>query len=357
MPLDKFKPILFYLAMGVIVIVVSIVGGRFLTSLEEEIPLPEGFTIIRPPEEVNAMILDGDFVWAGGRDGVYQIDRLNKELIQQLDLPEYVDLVKGLVVDWHGNLWIGHFGGLTIYDGIQYHHLGPHQLPDQRVNCIYKTREGHILVGTFGGVAVFDGTEVTFITQESGLLDSMVNVIYEDHLGGLWFGHYVAPLGGVSYLSQDEWQYFTIDNQLPHNNVTVFYQDTSHDLWIGTGLFHTGGAARLSLNHHTWQIVQTYSMENDVLAGEKVRSIFQDHMDHLWIGSEFDGLAIVLDLKIPFNTDNLIYLDEEHGLSGYEVKVMWQDQNQNLWLGTHNGVTVINADGIKQYIKSTRKDD
>jgi ligand-binding sensor domain-containing protein len=54
----------------------------------------------------------------------------------------------------------------------------------------------------------------------------------------------------------------------------------------------------------------------------------------MWLGSEYDGVAIV-------DPDGVTILDRTSGLSDNEVKVMLEDQDGQLWLGTRYGVTVI----------------
>lgn len=56
----------------------------------------------------------------------------------------------------------------------------------------------------------------------------------------------------------------------------------------------------------------------DGLAGEKVRSIFQDRVGTIWFGSEYDGLALL-------DSRGWQVLTTRDGLSNPEVKAMLQD--------------------------------
>ena len=37
--------------------------------------MPDGWTIIRPPHDVMALAIQGDTIWAGGKEGVIGLDR------------------------------------------------------------------------------------------------------------------------------------------------------------------------------------------------------------------------------------------------------------------------------------------
>ena len=324
------------------------VGGGILTKMQPEKELPEGWTLIRPPGETYAMLIDGNDVWTGGQEGVYRIDRLEHTLIEKLSLPREVDYVKALNIDQEGALWIGHFNGLTILKNNSYLTLGEEEgLPDHRVNCFHVNSEENLMVGTWGGVAIYDGNKWETITSQDGLMVDMVNVIFEDSTGGYWFGHYLAPRGGISYLREGNWQYFSVDNGLPHNNITSFYEDDAGYIWVGTGLFERGGAARFVPDDHGQWVMDTVLSKNEGLAGEKVRYIFQDQRGIYWITSEFDGIA-VFTKEALYSGEASRILTEECGLANYEVKNVQQDVDGSIWLGTHYGVNVLEAAALQR---------
>ena len=99
-------------------------------------------------------------------------------------------------------------------------------------------------------------------------------------------------------------------------------------LWFATGFADRGGATRLT--DGVWSGLS----RQDGLAGEKVRSVFQDQAGRLWFGSEYDGLAILSEGSWRILTPN-------EGLSGWEVKEIVQDSDGAYWLGTEDGVTRI----------------
>jgi ligand-binding sensor domain-containing protein len=303
--------------------------------------IPPGWQIIRPLDAILAMEIQGNALWAGGKDGVYKLDRQSGRIISKLDVNPPITYVKALAIDRSGILYIGHFNGLTTYDGNAYHTYTTRDgLPDDRVNALLVDSEGRLWVGTWEGLAVMDHGKWNIVTKENGLIDNMVNYIFQDMQGGMWFGSYVAPQGGVSYLNDGKWQHFSANNGLPHNNVTSIVQDTSGDIWIGTGLLDRGGAVRLAHMGQGWAIQQTLTRQHDGLAGDKVRSVFQDKDGVMWLGSEYDGVAYRHEGKWHVLTD-------KDGLSNNEVTCMMQDIDSNLWLGTFDGITRLSYDALR----------
>ena len=309
-----------------------------IPASEQMITPPPGWQIIRPPYDVHAMTELGDIIWAGGKDGLFRIDRRSGELIEEVVHDPPFAYVRALLADGENHsLWVGHQTGLSYYkDGLWTTYNQEDGLPDNRVNALMIDDDGNLWVGTWGGVAIQNGDGWHTLTQADGLLDNMVNVMLQDQQGGIWFGSYVAPRGGISYWKDGDWQYFNTDNGLPHNNITSLIETNNGNIWAGVGLADRGGAVQFLRSGAEWQIVQVIH-KWDGLAGEKVRSIFQDSNGVIWFGSEYDGTALLYG-------DTWLTLDMTDGLSHPEIKTILQDVDGNIWLGTRDGLTRI-SDG------------
>lgn len=299
-----------------------------------------GFRVIRPPHEIDAFALGPDVLWAGGKDGLYLIDRKNFALISQLQHEPPFAYVRSLCIDTDGLLWIGHESGLTSYDGKTFFtYDDKNGLPDKRVNAVYRDTQGKLWVGTWLGLAVQENGQWKVWKKEDGLLDDMVNVIFEDTDHGMWFGSYVAPAGGLSYYKDGKWQYFSTANGLPHNNISALMQAKDGSIWVGVGLFDRGAAIQLVKAEEGWRILKVLS-KSDGLAGEKARSIYEDADGALWIGSEYDGI-------VRFSNGTSKIFTDQDGFSHMEVKAILQDRDGNLWFGTKDGLTYIEARKLK----------
>lgn len=313
-----------------------VLSGCSLSGIKTK-TLPDGWLIVPHLNAVQAIAVYGDTIWAGCEDGVYQIDRLSGAIVKKLKSDPPIAYVKALLVDKSGVLYIGHFNGLTRYDGANYQTFTTKDgLPDNRVNALIFDNIGRLWAGTWGGAAFKEnGGTWQVITANDGLIDNMVNVLFRDNQGGMWFGSYVAPRGGLSYLKDGKWQLFSSADGLPHDDITSIVQINSGDVWIGTGFLYRGGAARFGFAANGVAIQQVLT-QKDGLAGGKVRSEFQDKDGVMWFGSEYDGLA-------RWGTDGKWrVLTEKAGLPHYEVMAMLQDADGSLWMGTQNGVVRLN---------------
>lgn len=295
--------------------------------------------IIRPPHEVSALAEHKDTLWAGGREGVFAIDRKTGKVKMKLESEPPLEYVTSLLVDRQGVLWIGHKGGLAKYDGHVISNLTVRDgLPDNRVNCLMEDSKGRLWAGTWGGAACLEGGRWRIYSKKDGLIDDMVNVMLEDSYGCLWFGSYAVPDGGVSYYGSQGWQTFSGPRFLPDNNICDMIEDHTGRIWIATGFVNRGGAAWVEINQGgpgRWGRIT----KKDGLTGDKVRSIFEDKHGTLWFASEYDGVA-------RWKGDEKQVFTIKSGLSGNEVKDWLEDENGNLWLATDNGITKLIAEGI-----------
>ena len=296
------------------------------------VKVPDGWKIIRPLDGILSMVIQGDTVWVGTKNGLYQVDRKSETIIGQVKTDPPLTYVKALLLDKNGLLYIGHFNGLTTFDGNTYRtYTTEDGLPDNRVNSLLQTGDGTVWVGSWGGASAFSGGRFSTLTRSDGLADDMVNVMLQDDEGGMWFGSAVAPAGGITYVKDGRFQVFTTANRLPHDDVTSLYQDRDGNVWAGTGLLYRGGAAKFTFSGSNWTISQTFS-KSDGLAGEKVRSIFQDNDGTIWFGAEYDGMT-------SFSNGKWRTFNEKNGLSGSEVTCTLQEGDGTLWFGTSSGIT------------------
>jgi ligand-binding sensor domain-containing protein len=296
----------------------------------------QGWEVLRPPGDVEALVIRGDRVIAGGSDGITVLDRGTGRPVADPLATLPVGRVQALLLDRNGSLWIGHETGLTRVTGSLLEWFNASSgLPEGEVLSLLEDREGRVWAGTWKGAAVQEPGGWRLLTTKDGLLDNNVHAMLEDRSGGIRFGSYVAPRGGVSYYRDGRWQHFNRDQGLPHPNVVAFLEDRNGSVWAGTGLIDRGGAARFVETGGIWSIAATLTAA-DGLAGNKVRSLFQDRDGVLWFGSEYDGLARQMGSGWQVFT-------EADGLAHNEVKCIVQDPDGDLWIGTRNGISRIRS--------------
>jgi ligand-binding sensor domain-containing protein len=301
--------------------------------------LPAGWQIIRPSQDVMALVVYEDNIWAGGRDGLVVIDRKSGEVIREVELEGPLDLVSSIALDPSGDgLWVGHLDGLSFLVGKTWRtYTVDDGLVNNEIHSLRFDLEGILWIGTESGVMQFDGRSFTSTPQGISVLRGPVSVIYLDGEGRLWFGNGLSSSGGLAMFDGDSWVEFSTEDGLVHPMVNTLLQDDKNALWIGTGFSNLGGVTILSEGE-----IMVLTQE-DGLAGAKVRSLFQDDAGTIWVGSEYNG--------ITYRTGkSWTILTPEDGLSGWEVKDMLQDSELNLWLGTENGLTRIDRQAWERLV-------
>ncbi len=182
--------------------------------------------------------------------------------------------VYGLDVDSQDRVWFGTEGGISMYDGEQWHAwthadgLGAEnveQLPPSS-NTGLGTRSRHDLstlelgqstynpnyvfsvlvdpqdvlwAGTWGGgLSRFDGSHWQSYTTADGLAGNIVYSIAQAPDGALWLG----TNGGLSRYDGQQWQSYTMADGLLGNNAYAVVVTAEGEVWVGT----ENGVARLA---------------------------------------------------------------------------------------------------------------
>ena len=308
----------------------------------------ENITNLNPPVDVMSLALIDDTMFAGGRDGVYEIKgSFPAYEVRKLEFEFKVEYVRAILIDNRGNLWIGYNNGLikyTVKTG-EYIHISDNkgELLDKRVNSLYMDSKNRIWVGTWGGAACYSEGKWSYYTTENGLINNMVNVIFEDKIGSIWFCSYDVKDGGVSILDSNSWQYINTENGLPNINVTAIMQESNDNIWVGTGFYDKGGAAIFSFDGQKYVLLKQLNLE-DGLAGAKVRSLFENN-EMIFLGSEYNGFTVIKD-------ESFYKINKKNGIVNDEIKCILKDKNNLIWLGTREGISIFKEDFIEEILNN-----
>ena len=266
-----------------------------------------------------------------------------------------------VIADREGSIWIASASGLfrlkrkpiTVFSTAE-------GLPHNEVYPLLQTRDGRIVVGTTHGLSLIaDGAVVRHPLND---FKDIVQSLWEDRQGRLWIGalsslHRYAnrkfedvtppPVRGASVVAIHEdrtggiWvgtsrglvklegdrvaEHHSTHDGLPSDDVTVIHESidaAGHSaLWIGT----SGGLARLVDGRFT-----SFTAA-DGLAGNRVRTIYEDADGTLWIGTYDDGLSRFRDGKF-FNYRT------EQGLYNNGVFHILEDRHANFWISSNRGI-------------------
>jgi sugar lactone lactonase YvrE len=233
--------------LAVVIVVVSGVILFINRSLPGFSSPQQGMTVIRPPYDTWAIVEQGERVWAGGRDGLFALDKKSGDLLR-LDMNENISLryVSDLVLDEQGGLWVGHQDGLIRYSNGEWTTLTEDDgLLSGPVAALLVDRDGVLWVGGESSVARYDGTLWESFTAEDGLAHPSVNVIFLYKAGTLWFGSSSLTNGGLTSYDGTSWTAYSSSNGLAHSSVNDIIQDRNGALWVATGYGDVGGLSRL----------------------------------------------------------------------------------------------------------------
>jgi ligand-binding sensor domain-containing protein len=287
---------------------------------------PAGWYLICPPHEATVLARQGNTLWAGGKEGLYAVDR---QSLGPLDIGRLKarDLrgVRALLAE-DDVLWIGCRQGVFRY---RHGTLEPVAPPDGRdvgpITALYRGRDRALWIGVSEGAWRVDNqsAEWRWFGRSDGLALPSVDVIYQDRDGNLWFGSSEPESAGLFRFDGREFVNTSVG--LINHAVNGLMQDHDGVLWVATGFSIRGGAAFLAKDKWQWM--------KDIpgISGEKIRSLFEDSRHNLWFCSEYNGVAIR-------SCNGWKRISQKEGLPGSEVKDFIEDENGTLWLATERGL-------------------
>jgi len=300
------------------------------------------------------------------------------------NLPDNV--VYTLNQDRNGYLWIGTPGGLSRFDGFQFHRvLFPDSAANRYPTVSLKDKNGNIWFGCNDGTLFF--TENGQI-RPTGLQNaSGISTILED-AGGLIFvipqRNYVfsidpdKPLQVKTYpVESDPFMFsgcFTGSGSLligTQENLllceingeslvtkkiiegfdysrimSLFPLEGGNDFMIGTdgnGLFRL----KLRDDSHTLSVFS----ESPELESLTVRAITQDSDNNIWISAPGTGaVKIAFTGSDQTEVQSIQVLNEGSGLAGINISLIYQDFEDNFWIGYNgNGLSMLSSDAFSFY--------
>ena len=228
-------------------------------------------------------------------------------------------LIRCLLQDHIGNLWIGTLGGgVSKFDGKFFtNYTEAVGLVNNRIYTMFQDDSKNIWFGTLGGgVSKFDGRSFTNYNEKGGLANNRVFSICQDRDGNMWFG---TDGAGVSKFDGKTFTTYTEKNGLCNNYVLSIIRDKEGNLWMGTD----AGVSKFNGKGFT-----NYK-ENEGF-NHSIYSIIQDRDGNLWFGSDGSGV-------LKYSGDYITNYTVSEGLPMNRIFSISQDISGNFWFGTYGG--------------------
>jgi ligand-binding sensor domain-containing protein/signal transduction histidine kinase len=273
-------------------------------------------------EEVEALFRDREgTIWAGTSHGLYRFD--GKRFIC-VDWTMYVGRISQALdgrLMLNAGRWFVELDGKRVTE-----HTGHGALfgvPDDQIFDVYQDPDGAIWYGTSKGIRLVAGQRITSLSPYQPA-HSPAYRIYVSATGA----HWVGTQAGIYEIVGD--QMWTPDPEL---QARYFCAGKDSDLWIGTN----GGG----LVHLQPRTVQMFT-KADGLPSDIAMAVLPAHDGRLWVG-ENCGLAV-------FDGSHFRTFGEKDGLTNSCVWSLAEDRQHTIWTGTYGGGLFSYRNGVfRQY--------
>jgi ligand-binding sensor domain-containing protein/signal transduction histidine kinase len=272
---------------------------------------------------VRALMEDAEGnLWVGTRAG--GLNRLRPALFQAIGKKDGLasDLVLPVCEGPQGELWVGTDGeGLDCLKGNRIQHYGREQgLDSLYLRTLLFDRKGRLWAGTWPG-GLFRLENERFVSvRDSPDQTTFVASLLEDSQGRLWLGQ--RTTNRLVWLDHGRGGAINLPNPGPSTDVITLAEDASGAIWIGTdgqGLFRYkyGQCRRFT--------------RQDGLPCDTIRVLYADPEGPLWIGTLDGGLC-------RFKQDRFITFNTRNGLVDDVINSIVDDGLGFLWCSSFQGV-------------------
>jgi len=192
--------------------------------------------------------------------------------------------VEAVACDAAGNIWAGHYDGVSVFDGKAFRTIDARRLGSgsgaRVVQDVAVGPDGKVWVTTANSVAMYDGARWRVWEQGAGFEQrEFFGRVAVNSRGAPW----VTAVGGVYTFDDGKWWLLEVPGAVNLTNVAVDGKDRVFVATTGAGLYIYEDAAWTNLRR-----------ENSELSSDDVRAAAVDSRGRLWIATAY-GLDVVED--------------------------------------------------------------
>lgn len=281
-------------------------------------------------------------VLLGTQNGIYQYD------LEQKNLKEYTINNINLKYDVRSlcnnndELWIGtESNGIFVLNQTNnkvkhfvhsYNH--PNSLTGNKINKIFRSKNGYIIIGTNWGVCYYNKEKNNFRTETTFGAMMSITDIYEDSRNNIWFA---TNNNGIykHNLNTRTWKHYqhtpNNKNSLPNNSIIKIFENKKRQI-----IFSTNGNGLCFFNYEN-ETFLNYNNNDDLFDKIAISSIEEDLKGNLWLSTN-NGLYR-LSIDQDFNYNHFTYKD---GLQRnfYSERASYMTSNGVIMFGGSNGFNI-----------------
>lgn len=239
------------------------------------------------------------------------------------------EIVRSLLVDSRGTLWIGSNGGLQQAQGMPTSltiiatFTEKNGLTDNVITALYEDTEKTLWIGTATqGLMRRVHTKQSFERYDvnDGLTSNAINALVQDREGMLWAGNVV---GGMNRFANASFTSYSKDNGLNTGFVWTMLQGRDRAMYFNT---NDAGVARFQNGIFTF-----LNKQRNGLLSNAGTALAEDRDGVLWVGSAESGISCVKNGHVikTYTTGN--------GLLGNNIRILFEDSKQRMWIGSWSG--------------------
>ncbi len=308
------------------------INGTFRNFIHRSWSSDEGL----PQNSIYSIFQDSKgFIWIGTAEGLVQFDGSSFKIYDKYALPAFKSNVILAIQESDDEcLYIGlRNGGIVKKCGENFKQFSVDEgLTSNTVTSIVKMGD-KLYLGTFGGkISVMQDSVITPFSKNGFLPDSFIHDMAVSPDGTL----YVATDEGLYAISKDTVTRFGISEGLPEEKIRNIFFDSLNQLWIGTS---DSGAAVMRDGRFT-----VYNKKNG-LASDRVFAISEDSSGKIWIGTVGGGISVI-------DKDRISNFGKDAGLTSDIVRILFKDRENNMWAGTFGGGINLFRKGVFSSISS-----
>ncbi|PLW92423.1 MAG: hypothetical protein C0592_10900 [Marinilabiliales bacterium] len=299
-----------------------------------------------PSNLINDLYIDGNILWIATNKGLSAMNLENGKIkvYSSMVCPDMIcEYIYRILPYNEDTLFVGSRYGFAVFnkntESWNYFEDIENSPVGNAITALMADKKGNIWIGTFeGGVYIYNlksrSFELVYGRYENryGLSNNSILSFLSTQNNNIWVGtwHGLNKFSPYSY----KFDHYRIRGQAfdrNHNLVWSFIEVDRDRIIIGTN----GGLVQFNpssgaLEHFSEQTFLT----------EKVRAMFLDSRDQIWVGTLDDGIYIT---DINGTVKRHVEVAED-ALVGQQVWRIFEDRKHNIWIATFNGVSKYNPD-------------